>query len=528
MTGKKPTYEELEEKIKALEKFEPIQTEKALKESEEKYRTLFDLLSDSLALIENNTGNMLDVNKAFVELYGYSKQEILSMKNTDFSAEPEKTRKATKLQGSYIPIRYHKKKDGTIFPTEITAKIFKYKGRDVHIAAIRDTTERRRFEAQIERSKKMESMGLLAGGVAHDLNNVLSGIVSYPELLLLNLPEESALKKPIKIIQESGLRAAAIVDDLLTIARGVATIKEPLNFNDLIREYLTSAEFIKLKQYHPEIEIKTCLEPSLLNILGSYIHIRKVLMNLVSNAVEAFKDSGTVTISTASCFLDKPLKGYDDVSIDEYIVLSVEDNGAGISSRDIEHIFEPFYTKKIMNRTGTGLGLTVVWNVVQDHAGYIDVKCNKNSTLFELYFPITRTEISDKTLSKPINDYKGNGESILVIDDVESQRDITCSILEVLGYRATPFSSGEKAIEYLTHHTVDLLVLDMIMDPGINGRETYARIIKIHPKQKAIIMSGFAETDEIKETQNLGAGQFIKKPFTLDKIGLAIMEELNK
>lgn len=528
MTSKKPTYEELEERIKALEKVESIQTEKALRESEEKYRTLFDLLSDSLGLIDIDTGNMLDVNKAFIELYGYSKQEILSMKNTDFSAEPEKTRQITKQYGSYVPIRYHKKKDGTIFPTEITAKIFKYKGKDVHIAAIRDITERRRFEARIERSKKMESLGLLASGVAHDLNNVLSGIVSYPELLLLNLPEDSPLKKPIKMIQESGLRAAAIVNDLLTIARGAATIKEPLNLNDLISEYLSSAEFIKLQQFHPEIVIKSHLDPSLLNILASYIHIRKVIMNLVSNATEAFENRGNITISTANCFLDRPLKGYDDVSINEYAILSVEDNGSGISSSDIEHIFEPFYTKKKLSKTGTGLGLTVVWNVVHDHAGYIDVNCSQNSTLFEIYFPITRTEISDKTLSEPINTYKGNGESILVVDDVKSQRDITCSVIEALGYRANAVSSGENAIEYLTHHTVDLVVLDMIMDPGINGRETYEQILKIHPKQKAIIMSGFAETDDIKETRKIGAGQFIKKPFTMSTIGRAIMEELNK
>ena len=504
------------------------QAKEALRKSEQEYRTLFDMVSDALALIEIDSGNMLDVNKSFVEVYGYSKEEILRMKNTDFSAEPEKTKEATKKRGAYIPVRYHKKKDGTVFPTEITASIFKYQGRDVHIAAIRDITERQRFEAQLQRSRKMESLGLLAGGVAHDLNNVLSGIVSYPEILLLDLPENSPLRKPIETIQASGNRAAAIVEDLLTIARGVATTKEPLNLNELVNEYLNSPEFKKLKQFHPTVTINTSLDSGLLNLRGSYAHVRKVLMNLVSNAAEAIESSGSVTISTENRYLDHPLKGYDDVAEDEYVVLAVSDDGSGISSCEIDRIFEPFYSKKVMGRSGTGLGLAVVWNVVQDHEGYIDIKCDESGTTFELYFPITRDEISDKALSIPIQDYKGSGQSILVVDDVESQREIICKMLSRLGYKAQAVSSGEEAVAYMMGHSVDLLLLDMIMDPGINGRETYERIINIHPYQKAVIVSGFAATDDIHAAQQLGAGSYIKKPFSLQNIGVAIRDELKK
>jgi len=181
-----------------------------------------------------------------------------------------------------------------------------------------------------------------------------------------------------------------------------------------------------------------------------------------------------------------------------------------------------------MGRSGTGLGLAVVWNTVQDHRGYIDVTSDENSTTFELYFPITRGEILDKDLSRPIKDYQGNQETILVVDDEESQREISCKMLDKLGYKTKAVSSGEEAVEYLKRHTVDLILLDMIMDPGINGRETYERIIKIHPKQKAIIVSGFAQTDEVRKAQKLGAGQYIKKPVTLEKIGIAVKEELEK
>ncbi|MBW1768231.1 MAG: response regulator [Deltaproteobacteria bacterium] len=308
----------------------------------------------------------------------------------------------------------------------------------------------------------------------------------------------------------------------------MATTKEPLSLNDLVSDYLNSPEFKKLEQFHPTVTIKTNLDSDLINVLGSHVHIRKVVMNLVSNASEAIEGSGNVTISTMNRYVDRPLRGYDDVNIGEYVVLSVSDDGSGISPVDLERIFEPFYTKKIMGRSGTGLGLAVVWNVVRDHKSYIDVITGENGTTFELYLPITRDEVSDKDLSIHIKDFKGAGETILVVDDVENQRDISCKMLDTLGYKAKAVSSGEEAVEYLKENTVDLILLDMIMDPGINGRETYERVIKIHPNQKAVIISGFAETDEVKAAQKLGAGKYIKKPVTLEKIGLAVKEELEK
>jgi two-component system cell cycle sensor histidine kinase/response regulator CckA len=384
------------------------------------------------------------------------------------------------------------------------------------------------LQEKLQRSQKMESLGLLAGGVAHDLNNVLAGIVSYPELLLMDLPEDSKLRKPIKTIEQSGRRAVSIVQDLLTIARGVATTKEPLNLNDLIKDYLESPECKKLEQYYPAVTIETNLDGTLLNVNGSHVHLRKVVMNLVSNASEAIEGRGKVTISTMNRYVDRPLKLYDDVKIGEYAVLSVSDDGPGISSVDLERIFEPFYSKKAMGRSGTGLGLAVVWNVIKEHEGYINVTSDKDGTTFDLYFPITREEVLDKALVIPIENIKGKGEKILVVDDIDSQREITCNILEKLDYKAGSVSSGEEAVEYIKKHSVDLILLDMIMDPGINGRETYEKIIKIHPGQKAIIVSGFAETDEVRAAQKLGAGQYIRKPLTLQKVGLAVKEELEK
>ena len=514
--------------------------EEALRESEEKYRTLFENANEAIYVAQD--GRIKFPNPKTEEVYSYSAEELSSRPFTDFIHEEDREmvlgRYKKRLRGEVIPsiypFRIINRAEDTKW-VEINVTPFSWDNRPAALCFLTDITERikadealRESEEKLFRSKKMESLGLLAGGVAHDLNNVLSGIVSYPELILMDLPEDSKLRKPIETMQESGHRAVAIVQDLLTVARGVATTKEPLNLNDLAGDYFNSPEFKKLEQFHPTVTVKTNLDTDLLNVRGSHVHIRKVVMNLVSNASEAIEGVGNVTISTMNRYIDRPLRGYDDVDIGEYAVLSVSDDGSGISSDDLEKIFEPFYTKKVMGRSGTGLGLAVVWNVIQDHKGYIDVTSDENGTIFELYFPITREKISGKDLSIPIKDYKGEGETILVVDDVESQREISCKMLDALGYKTKAVSSGEEAVEYLKENTVDLILLDMIMDPGINGRETYERVIKIHPNQKTIIVSGFAETDNVKDTLKLGAGQYLKKPYTLEKIGIAIKEEFDK
>lgn len=418
---------------------------------------------------------------------------------------------------------------------EIKGSVISYRNRPAVLAVMRDVTERirkeemlRKSEEKLSRLRKMESLGLLAGGVAHDLNNVLSGIVGYPDMILHDLPEDSELRKPIETMQESGKKAIAIVQELLTVARGASVTKEPLNLNDVIRQYLKSPEYRKLLQYHPTVTVKSTLASDLLNLKGSPVHMGKIVMNLVSNACEASEGQGNVVISTMNHYVDGPFKGYDDVNTGEYAVLVVEDNGSGISSDDLKRIFEPFFTKKVMGRSGTGLGLTLVWNVVQDHDGYIDVTSDGNGTRFELYFPITREPIPGKKSLVPIENLYGHGESILIVDDVRTQREILCHMLEKLRYEPEAVSGGEEAVDYLKEHSADLLLLDMIMDPGMNGRDTYERIKKAHPEQKAIIVSGFAETEHVKETLELGAGRYLKKPIILEELGQAVKEELEK
>jgi PAS domain S-box-containing protein len=389
--------------------------------------------------------------------------------------------------------------------------------------------EKRDLEARLQRAQKMEAIGTLAGGVAHDLNNILSGIVSYPELLLMDIPQESPLRKPILTIQKAGERAAAIVQDLLTLARrGVITTKV-VNLNSIISEYLKSPEFENLKIYHPNVHIKTDFETDLLNILGSPIHLAKTIMNLVTNAAEAISDMGEIILSTNNRYIDRSLNGYDKIKEGDYVILCVRDTGIGIPAEDLERIFEPFYTKKVMGKSGTGLGMAVVWGTVKDHKGYIDVKsAGGKGTEFTLYFPVVRQELTPDDPLLSIEDIMAKGESILVVDDVEDQREIASEMLSKLGYSVVSASSGEEAVDYMKHHSVDLLVLDMIMEPGIDGLDTYKKILEIHPNQKAIIASGYSETDRVKEAQRLGATSYVKKPYLLDKIGQVVRDELDK
>lgn len=383
------------------------------------------------------------------------------------------------------------------------------------------------LQERLLRSQKMEALGLLAGGVAHDLNNVLSGIVSYPDLLLMDIPEGSPLRKPILTIQSSGYKAAAIVQDLLTLARRGVTNLRVLNLNTIVKEYINSPEHEKLMYYHRDVQIITNLHPQLLNIKGSDIHLKKTVMNLVANAAEAQPEGGKIIISTENRYLDVALKGYENVKEGDYVVLSITDTGTGISPQDISRIFEPFYSKKVMGRSGTGLGMAVVWGTVQDHHGYINVESTEGKgSKFELFFPVSRESLSQNGETVPIEDYMGKGESILVIDDVAEQREIASGILSKLNYSVSVVSSGEDAVSYLKNHRADLIILDMIMEPGIDGLETYRRIIRIHPGQRAVIASGFADNERVKKVQELGAGQYIRKPYTMEKIGLAVKKGL--
>jgi PAS domain S-box-containing protein len=511
-------------------------------EKKENYRTLFEAAPDGVEVLDVR-GNVVDCNRTHQVLLGHKKEEIVGNHTTDFFSDSMKSFFEQKFQtlketgyvegeiellcsdGSAIPV-WRKEKAIYNEKNEFVGSVIY--NRDIS-SLKRAEEEKISLEARLQRARKMEAIGTLAGGVAHDLNNVLGGIVGYPELLMLQLPENSPLRKPLLTMQQSGQKADAIVQDLLTLARrGVAT-EEVVNVNQIITEYLKSPEYEKLKLYHPNVHADANLQPNLAPVLGSPVHLSKTIMNLVSNAVEAMNHGGTIFITTENQSIKNPIKGFETIEEGDYVMVTVSDTGIGIPSGDIEKIFEPFYTKKVMGRSGTGLGMAVVWGTAKDHKGFIDVQSSEGKgTTFTLYFPITRQKLAKGQSLVSIEDYRGNGAAIIVVDDVKEQREIASGMLRELGYSVTSFSSGLEAVGHMRNNSADLLVLDMIMDPGIDGLDTYKRILQLHPGQKAIIVSGFSETERVREAQRLGARSYIKKPYTLDELGVAVRAALDE
>nr|MBC8478811.1 response regulator [bacterium] len=262
---------------------------------------------------------------------------------------------------------------------------------------------------------------------------------------------------------------------------------------------------------------------------GSAVQLSTSLMNIVTNAVEAMPGGGKVRISTANKYIDLETRHLDSISEGEFAVLTIGDEGIGISQEDQERIFEPFYTKKKMGRSGTGLGMAVVWGAVKDHGGFIDLQSEPGrGTTFRLYSPASREPRSEQPPLLAPASYQGQGELILVVDDVEQQRRITTGMLSELGYQVEAVASGEEAVEFLRERKVDLLLLDMIMEPGIDGLETYRRSLEVQPEQRSIIVSGFSANDRVKAAQELGAGEYIRKPFTMERIAQAVKQALEK
>ena len=409
-------------------------------------------------------------------------------------------------------------------------------GRRVFLQIATDVTqlkmlekERMESEARLHRAQKMEALGLLAGGVAHDLNNILSGILSLPELLLLDLPETSSLRNPLTVIKKSGEKAAAIVQDLLHLTRRSVVTTEIVNLNAIVSDYIAGPEYKMLQQRHPDCRLDVRCQPDLMDIVGAPTQLAKSIMNLVANAFEAMPEGGAVSLSTRNEYIDGNVSGFEKIAEGEYVLLSITDSGMGIPPEDMERIFEPFFTKKVLGSSGTGLGMTVVWGVVKDHKGFIDVKSTLGAgTTFRLFFPASHQALPEQVASPGFDAIQGQGQSVLVVDDVELQRIIACGILKKLGYTATAVASGEEALSFLQDSAVDLLVIDMIMEPGMNGLETFKALRKIRPHQKAIIASGFAETNDVTAAKQLGISAYVSKPYSIEQFGQVIKDALQQ
>ncbi len=495
------------------------------RDSERRFHDLVNLLPEMVSEADTN-GNLTYANALALARFKLSAAQLCKTSIFDCIAmeqhEQARSKVSSVLKGEPQQLVEYTARaaDESTFPVLIRSAPIYEKGRVCGIrSVIIDISERLSLEKQLRQAQKVEVLGLMAGGVAHDLNNILSGIINYPELILMKLPEDSPVRKHVEAIKKSGLRAAEIVADLLTVSRGVSASKVVAAPNVLVREYLESPEFIQLQHMSPEISWETDLQQDAAHILCSPIHFKKSLMNLMTNAAEAIDGPGTVSVFTITCRIEAGDPAEDALAAGTYCVLAVSDTGPGITTEDLEQIFEPFYTRKVMGKSGTGLGLTVVWNTMQDHDGNIRVHSDAGGTTFALYFPITEQKAILPAPEGELQATRGDGQKILVIDDDPQQRELAQLLLTSLNYRADAVSSGEEAIEYLRSRFVHLLLLDMLMPPGMNGLQTYKQILAIHPGQKAVIASGFSENEDVQAAKALGAAAFIKKPYIMEELG---------
>ena len=394
-----------------------------------------------------------------------------------------------------------------------------------------DVTEQRRAESheaqlqdRLNRARRMESLGLLAGGVAHDLNNMLTPALAYPDLILEELPQDpelTAIREDIVAVRDASKTAAVVIRDLLTLSRRGHYNLHPLLLNDVVTELTHSAGYLDFVGRNPELKVNMNLNDDLLPIAGSEAHLMQAILNLIFNAAEAMPNGGTLDIETANLYVDRDQMDYEVLEEGEYAILRVKDQGGGISEDDLAHIFEPFYTRKHMGHSsGSGLGLAVVYGVVKDHGGRIDVKTKKGKgTTFTLAIPLTRESVSDQDV---IEDVLRGDEHVLVVDDSATQRTVATRLLTSLGYKVQTAEGGQEAVQLLREardtSPFDIILLDMIMEDGFDGMDTYETLMEIYPGQKCAFVSGFSETERVRQARAQGGCPFLAKPYTLSKL----------
>ena len=514
------TIEELEEIIRGLE----ARSQFFFEESQ-----LFNV-------VIGMDGRILDLNRAVLNIFEVEKEELVGKDIMDLIA-PDQREECS----SYIS-RHQKDKFTSNQEFEFSGKtgsrriffgerhlniVKNFVPIGILISGI-DVTPLRQFEMQEEELKqklalsaRMETLGLMAGGIAHDLKNLFNPVLAYPDIILRQLPPDSPMAVQVKRIKSAASRSAELILNFLSLARRGRLELQPINVNDVVTAYYNSMGHKTMESRFPGITITVKLSDPLPPVMGLAPQLMSVIMNLVRNGCEAMESEGELLITTYFRKLDSPHRGLQQIPRGEYVVLQISDSGKGINPEDIRSIFTPFASGKKMGMSGSGLGLVVVSGVIDDMDGYIDVRSEiGRGTGFYIYLSALSDEddVSDRDLI--------GVERIMVVDDNEDDRDDTCRVLDLLGYEVVSFS-GEEALEYLKEHSVALVILDLMLE-FTNGLDLYSKIIEAAPSLKGIIVSGFLNPIDSKRASSLGIKRCIEKPVDRLRLGQAVRGELDR
>ena len=510
------------------------QAEEALRESEKQYRTLFEATADTVFLIDQETGSLLDVNPAATRMYGFNREEFIRMTTTDVSAEPEKTAKATSEPVPFIPIRYHRHKDGTVFPVELTASIFELRGRNTIIATARDITERKKseeeskqLELQRQQLQKTESLGRMAGAIAHHFNNQLGVVIGNLEMAIDDMPQGAEPVNSLSAAMQAAWKAAEMSSLMLTYLGQTSGKLELLDLCDVCRRSLPL-----LKAVIPgDVTMETDLPLPGPIIMANAPQIQQALSNLITNAWEAIGDGrGDIHLRVKTVFTVN-IPGAFRFPIDwqlrnnAYACLEVKDNGCGIEEKDIEKLFDPFFSTKF---TGRGMGLAVVLGIVRAHGGALTVESVPGrGSIFRVFLPVSDEEVlwqPDK-MAQPLA--IGGGGMVLLVEDEEMLRDMAAAMLKRLGYSVIEAKDGIEAVEVFRQHRNEIrCVLSDLTMPRMNGWETLTALRKLAPDLPVILASGYDEAHVMAGDHPELPQAFLGKPYSLKGLTDAISQAL--
>jgi len=501
------------------------QAEEALRESELKFRDMFGLSPQPIALTEIETGRLIDINDMFCELTKYTKEEILGRTTMEcgFYSEKDRARFIKELQksGEVLGLEMDfRAKDGSIITALMFSKIVTIGGKPLILTMFVDMTGHKDLEAQLLQAQKMEAIGTLAGGIAHDFNNLLMGIQGNVSLMLMDADSAHPYYERLQNVErqiQSGIR---LTSHLLGYARKGKYEVKPVNLNQLVKE--TSETFGRTRK---DITIRQELAKNLFPIEADQGQIEQVLFNLYVNAGDAMAGGGDLNLKTMNVAHGNMEGKLYDPKPGNYVMLTVTDTGTGMNKKTMERIFDPFFTTKEMGR-GTGLGLASTYGIIKSHAGYIDVDSKKgHGTTFSIYLPASEKP-AHKAVKRADQVLKGT-ETVLLVDDEEEIRQVGKDLLEAMGYQVLLATDGKEAVKLYKKHRddIEIVLLDMVM-PNMGGGETYDTMKKINPEIKALLFSGYSITGKATEILERGCNGFLQKPFTMKALSGKIREIL--